>query len=118
MYIRFEIIDQKKKYRSYRGEVGKIAPILLERDFASVQPCQKWATDVTGFKVGNKKLHLSPIIELFNGEIIRYNLSESPNFEQVALMVKDAFKKIKWNTSLRLHSDQGLQYQMKEYQRM
>jgi putative transposase len=109
---------RRKKYRSYRGEVGKIAPNLLERDFASVQPCKKWATDITEFKVGDKKLYLSPIIELFNGEIISYNLSESPNFEQVALMVKDAFKKIKGNTGLILHSDQGWQYQMKEYQRM
>lgn len=109
---------RRKKYRSYRGETGKIAPNLLKRDFASAQPCQKWATDITEFKVGDKKLYLSPIIELFNGEIISYNLSESPNFEQVALMVKDAFKKIKGNTGLILHSDQGWQYQMKEYQRL
>jgi len=68
--------------------------------------------------VGDKKLYLSPIIELFNGEIISYNLSESPNFKQVSQMVKDAFKKINWNTYLILHSDQGWQYQMKEYQQM
>lgn len=68
--------------------------------------------------MGDKKLYLSPIIELFNGEIISYNLSESPNFKQVSQMVKDAFKKINWNTYLILHSDQGWQYQMKEYQQM
>jgi len=109
---------RRKKYRSYKGELGKIAPNLLNRDFNSEQPCQKWATDITEFKVGDKKLYLSPIIELFNGEILSYKLSESPNFEQVSLMLKDAFKKINRNTNLILHSDQGWQYQMKEYQRM
>lgn len=109
---------RRKRYRSYKGEVGRIAPNLLNRDFTSVQPCQKWATDITEFKVGDKKLYLSPIIELFNGEILSYSLSESPNFEQVSPMVKDAFKKIGKNTNLILHPDQGWQYQMEEYQRM
>nr|WP_232324752.1 IS3 family transposase [Pedobacter cryoconitis] len=116
--LELKSLIRRKKYRSYKGEVGKIAPNLLNRNFSSSQPCQKWATDITEFKVGDKKLYLSPIIELFNGEIISYNLSESPNFEQVSLMMKDAFKKIDSNTNLILHSDQGWQYQMKKYQQM
>ncbi len=109
---------RRKRYKSYKGELGKIAPNLLNRNFTSAEPCQKWATDITEFKVGDKKLYLSPIIELFNGEILSYHLSESPNFEQVSLMIKDAFRKIDKHTNLILHSDQGWQYQMKEYQRM
>jgi len=107
-----------KKYRSYKGEAGKIAPNLMKRDFSSAQPCQKWATDITEFRVKDKKLYLSPIIELFNGEIISYSLSESPNFKQVSDMLGDAFKKIGRQNQLILHSDQGWQYQMKEYQLM
>ena len=38
-----------KKYRSYKGEIGKIAPNLLNRDFKAEKPNQKWATDVTDF---------------------------------------------------------------------
>lgn len=109
---------RRKKYKSYRGEVGRIAPNLLERNFSSGQPCQKWATDITEFKVKEKKLYLSPIIELFNGEIISYNISESPNFKQVSDMLKYAFKKIGTQKKLILHSDQGWQYQMREYQQM
>uniref|UniRef100_UPI0023EDE397 IS3 family transposase n=1 Tax=Paraflavitalea pollutisoli TaxID=3034143 RepID=UPI0023EDE397 len=109
---------RRKRYNSFKGDVGKIAPNLLNRDFTATGPCQKWATDITEFKVGDKKLYLSPIIELFNGEIISYNLSESPNFEQVSLMLKDAFKKADRNKRLILHSDQGWQYQMKDYQQM
>lgn len=107
---------RRKKYRSYRGETGTIAPNLLQRDFKSNQPCLKWATDITEFKVKDKKLYLSPVIELFNGEIISYSLSEAPNFKQVSDMLDDALEKIDPNTNLILHSDQGWQYQMKKYQ--
>ena len=107
-----------KKYKSYKGERGKIAPNILQRDFKAKQPNQKWATDITEFNVNGKKLYLSPVIDLFNGEIISYELSESPNFKQVITMLKSAFRKIGKNTNLILHSDQGWQYQMKQYQRI
>jgi putative transposase len=107
-----------KKYKSYKGENGKIAPNILQRDFKATKPNQKWATDITEFNVKGKKLYLSPVIDLFNGEIISYELSERPNFEQVANMLKKSFKKISKNANLILHSDQGWQYQMKQYQRL
>ncbi|RKR10165.1 transposase InsO family protein [Flavobacterium sp. 90] len=105
-----------KKYKSYKGEQGRIAPNLLSRNFKASVPNQKWATDITEFNVSGKKLYLSPIIDLFNGEIISYELAERPVFNQVAVMLEKAFKKIPDNTNLTLHSDQGWQYQMKQYQ--
>jgi len=107
-----------KRYCSYKGQTGKVAPNILDRDFKSERPFQKWATDVSEFRVKDKKLFLSPIIDLFNGEVISYNLSESANFNQVAQMLKTAFKKIKKTNELVLHSDQGWQYQMSAYQEM
>ena len=52
--------------------MGKAAPNLLERNFRASGPNQKWATDVTEFKVDGKKLYLSPVVDLFNGEIVAY----------------------------------------------
>ena len=105
-----------KKYKSYKGEQGKIVANVLERNFKATAPNQKWATDVTEFNVSGNKLYLSPIIDLFNQEIISYELTERPVFNQVVMMLKKAFKKIPDNTNLILHSDQGWQYQMKQYQ--
>lgn len=105
-----------KKYKSYKGEQGKIAPNILQRNFKATQPNQKWATDVTEFNISGNKLYLSPIIDLFNGEIISYELTEKSNFYQIATMLKKSFKTIPNNTNLILHSDQGWQYQMKQYQ--
>ena len=107
-----------KKYKSYKGEQGKIAPNLLKRNFKAVAPNQKWATDITEFNVSGKKLYLSPIIDLFNQEIISYELTERPVFNQVTMMLEKAFKTIPNNTSLTLHSDQGWQYQMRQYQQL
>jgi transposase InsO family protein len=109
---------REKKYHSYRGEVGKIAPNLLQRDFKAEKPDLKWATDVTEFKLLGKKLYLSPIMDLFNGEIVSYSLSTNPNFDQITEMLKDAFQKIHDNGQLILHSDQGWQYQMRAYQKL
>ena len=116
--LHLKSIIRVKKYRSYRGELGKTVPNILERDFKTDQPNRKWATDVTEFNVSGNKLYLSPIIDLFNGEIISYELSERPVFAQVVNMLKKSFRKIKTTENIILHSDQGWQYQMKSYQHL
>lgn len=68
-----------KKYNSFREEVGKIVPNLLEQDFKADKPYQKWVTYVTEFSLFGIKLYLSPIIDLFNGEVVSYTLSRHSN---------------------------------------
>ena len=106
----------KRIYSSYKGTVGKIANNLLKRDFKADKPNEKWATDITEFKVNNEKLYLSPIVDLFNGEVVSFNLSRRPVFHPIVDMLEKAFSRIPDNTNLILHSDQGWQYQMKQYQ--
>ncbi len=108
---------RKSKYKSYRGEVGKIAPNILSRDFAASKPFEKLATDVTEFAVCDDKVYLSPIIDLHNNEVISYSISTSPNFWQTREMLKGLFDKLPKGARPILHSDQGWQYQMKEFQR-
>ncbi|HHX71534.1 MAG TPA: IS3 family transposase [Clostridiales bacterium] len=107
-----------KKYKSYKGEVGKIAPNLLERHFEAVKPNQKWVTDVTEFSLFGQKLYLSPILDLCSRDIVSYAISERPVLSMVTSMLDKAFTRIPDDTELILHSDQGWQYQHKQYQRM
>lgn len=107
-----------KKYNSYRGEAGEIAPDLLQRDFHANKPNEKWVTDVTEFSLFGQKLYLSPILDLYNREIVSYSISHHPRFSQTVDMLEQAFHRIPDGTNLILHSDQGWQYQMKPYQRM
>lgn len=108
---------RKVRYRSYKGEVGKIAPNIIKRNFIATAPNRKWATDVTQINVGTAKLYLSPIVDMFNGEIVSYNISTSPNLEQIYDMLDKAFAKYDCLDGLILHSDQGWQYQHYGYRK-
>lgn len=105
-----------KKYRSYKGEIGKVAPNIINRNFHATAPNQKWTTDVTEFSLFGQKLYLSPILDMYNSEIISYNISDKPHLGQVINMLDKAFEKIPDVTGLIFHSDQGWQYQHKHYQ--
>ena len=105
-----------KRYQSYRGTVGKVAPNLLERNFRASRPHQKWVTDVTEFNIKGEKVYLSPILDLFNGEIISYEIADRPQISSVMQMLQKAFKQLKPKDKPILHSDQGWQYQMGFYQ--
>ena len=107
-----------KKYRSYKGEKGTIADNELNREFKAEKPNQKWVTDVTEFRLFGQKLYLSPILDLYSGDVVTYTISDSPNLLMVTTMLEQAFQKIPDNTGLLLHSDQGWHYQHKQYRKM
>lgn len=104
-----------KRYSSYRGETGQTAPNVLQRDFRATRPNEKWVTDVTEFAVKGRKLYLSPVIDLFNNEVISYSISERPVMNMVENMLDQAFEKLKPHEHPVLHSDQGWQYRMRRY---
>ena len=104
-----------KKYRSYRGNVGKIAPNILERNFHASKPNEKWVTDVTEFHLHGEKLYLSPILDLYNGEIIAYQIEKRPVYRLVSKMLDKAIDRLKEGDTPILHSDQGWHYQMEKY---
>ena len=104
-----------KKYRSYKGDVGRIAPNILERNFKADKPNQKWVTDVTEFSLFGKKCYLSPIMDLYNREIVSYNITYRPTLDLVMNMVEKAFTILPSDTNLTLHSDQGWHYQHATY---
>ena len=106
------------KYHSYKGEVGKVADNLLKRDFHAKKPFEKLVTDVTQFKIGDTKVYLSPVLDLFNNEVVSYAISTSPNLEQIREMLKGLFEKLPADAKPIFHSDQGWQYQHAEYQRL
>lgn len=105
-----------KKYRSYKGEISKAAPNEINRDFRAKRPHEKWVTDVTEFAVAGKKLFFSPVMDLFNGEIVAFKFDTRPSFELVHSMLESAIKKLKSGERPIVHSDQGWQYRMRTYQ--
>ena len=108
-------IRKTRNYHSYKGDVGRVAPNLLQRDFTADAPLQKCATDVSQVTVEGKRCYFSPIIDLFNGEIISYTISDSPNLQMVINMLHKMFRKYPRMEGALLHSDQGWHYQHKDY---
>ena len=121
----------KNKYHSYKGDNGERKENLLlhkevdevnhktkyVRDFDTSKPNEKWTTDVSEFKAPGGKLYLSPIMDMYDGSIISYDISISPDFNQTKRMIDGAFGKYPDLKGLIFHSDQGWQYQMKPYRK-
>ncbi|GAA0039397.1 IS3 family transposase [Lactobacillus amylovorus] len=107
----------KRKYSSYKGTIGKIAPNLIRRDFFAPMPNMKWYTDITEFHLNGEKLYLSPILDGCGGDIVSYTISKHPDMELVMTMLDRAFAKETALNNCIFHTDQGCQYQSPRYQR-
>lgn len=106
---------KRRKYSSYRGEVGKVAGNLIERGFGADAPNRKWTTDVTEFACPFGKAYLSPIKDMFDSSIVAWDLSMHPDFSQTMRMLERAFAGNPDVKGLIFHSDQGWQYQMRQW---
>lgn len=114
-YLKCEV--RARKFNSYGGKVGTVSDNLLNREFTAEEPNEKWATDITEFKLFGQKIYLSPVQDLFNGEIITYTWGFRPTYALVETMLERAFESLSDSDDLLLHSDQGWHYQMPQYVR-
>ena len=107
-----------KRYRSFKGHVGIVAPDRLQRDFKAEAPNQKWVTDVTEVKVGDEKGYLSTVKDLCTREIVAYEQSLRPTMDMVMSMMKKALSTLRSGETPILHSDQGWHYQMPDFRKL
>jgi putative transposase len=116
---------KSRKYSSYKGKVGKVAPNRIHRRFKTHIPHQKITTDTSEFKYYEidekgrmiiKKLYLDPFMDLCNREIISYGISQRPSAQSIMKALNEAIE-ITSDCKYRrtFHSDQGWAYQMKAY---
>ena len=112
------LIRAKKRSRHVPGISDAHVPNVLKRDFCAAAPNQKWATDVTEFNVSGNKLYLSACMDLYNGEIVAYQMARRPVYELVASTLQLALSRTDCTAGLIVHSDQGWQYKMQPYRSM
>lgn len=108
---------RKSKHKLYKGEIDRTAPKVIDRDFEAAKAFEKFATDVTEFNVCDNKVYLSPVLDLHNNEIVSYSISLTPDFKQTLEMLNALFEKLPKGAVTILHSYQGWQYQIKEFQK-
>lgn len=114
--MRLKSLVRPKRYSSFKGDNSYVANNELKRDFNSDMPNKKWVTDVTEFRIQGRKIYLSPVMDLFNREIISHEISFSPNLQMVKNMINKAFKRNPVTPDLIIHSDQGGLYKSHDYQ--
>lgn len=102
---------KRRGYRSYKGEVGKVADNVIARNFMASRPLEKMATDITQINIGEKKLYMSALIDMHNGEVDGYTLSRHPDLELVISMMRNFIRENEIAQPMILHSDQGWHYQ-------
>jgi transposase InsO family protein len=116
---------KSRKYSSYKGKVGTVAPNRIRRRFKTHIPHQKITTDTTEFKyyevdakgkMTMHKLYLDPFMDMCNGEIISFSIDKHPSAKNVMDALNQAIQ-ITSDCPYRrtFHSDQGWAYQMKAY---
>ena len=116
--LNLKSLVRPKRYQSYKGQVGRVADHLLCRNFKASQPHEKWVTDVTEFNIRGEKVYLSPILDLYNQEIVSYEVDTRPHHGMVQKMLESAIGCLKSHQSPMIHSDQGWQYQMAKFRQL
>ena len=109
---------KKVHYRSFRGEVGVIAPNVVDRNFRSDKSYQKMATDVSQITIKDTKMFFSPLLDMYNGEIVTYTITDHPDLHMVTDMMSQALREINIPEGCMIHSDQGWHYQHRQYQKL
>lgn len=115
--MQLKSLVRPKRYQAFAGAVCETAPNHLQRDFTADQPNEKWVTDVTEFKVNNRKLYLSPVMDLYNREIVSYEIAERPLPSMIESMLTKALGLLGSDERPMLHSDQGWQYRMPAFRK-
>lgn len=105
--------SRRKKYSSYKGTIGKIAPNTVNRKFKANAPGRLWLTDGTEFRRSGseQKIYLSPILDIYNDEIISFSISNRPTTKLTNRCLEEALDTLLNYENLTIHSDQGFHYQ-------
>lgn len=114
--LHLKAIKTPRQFHTYKGNVGKVAPNTINRNFRASEPNRKWTTDVTQVLIKDERIYLSPVLDMYNGEIVTYTITSRPDLKMVIDMVNQAVRKIHPTEGLIMHSDQGWHYQHVKYQ--
>ena len=111
-------VRRRTRFTTWRGEIGRAAPNTLNRVFTASRPNEKWVTDVTEFRIGDDRLYLSPVMDLYDRQIIAYTTGRSPNLALATQSLQAALATLGPAEHPLIHSDQGFQYQHRVWQEL
>jgi putative transposase len=111
-------VRRRKRFAVYHGVIGTTVPNVLNRAFTTTAPNQTWVTDVTELRVGDERRYLSPVMDLFDRQIIAYTVGRAPNLAVATDALRQALATLPPGDQLLVHTDQGFQYQHRVWHRL
>ena len=109
-------IRRRRKWQQMGQQMHKYNN-LLNRQFQTGRPNQKWVTDISYIHTKQGVLYLSVIRDLYDNSIVAYKTASQQTVSLVLDTIRLAMKKEKQRVAaeLQLHSDQGFQYTSQAY---
>lgn len=111
-------VRRRRRYNSFRGEVGHATDNVLNRQFTASAKHTKWVTDVTEFAIGASKVYVSPVLDLYDNRIVSAVSGPSPSVKMVTDGLRAAIDSLEPGEKPLVHSDQGFQYRHALWQGM
>jgi len=111
-------VRRRRRYRAWSGASAVVAANVLDRQFRVPAPNLAWVTDLTEFTIGDRKIYLSPVIDLFDRQVIAYSHGPSPTLELANSSLRKAIATLRPGQRPLVHSDQGVHYQHTAWRRI
>jgi putative transposase len=111
-------VRRRKRYNSYQGQMGTAAGNVLDREFMAAAPNRKWVSDVTEFKVADRRIYLSPIIDLYDHAVVAYCWGQHPSMDLTHASLRQALATLAPGQTPLVHTDQGFQYLHPSWRRL
>jgi len=103
--------NRRRRYGSYLGEISPAPENLINRNFHTATPNEKWLTDITEFQIPAGKVYLSPMIDCFDGLVVSWTIGTRPDADLVNTMLDAAIERVASSPDRPVvHSDRGGHY--------
>ena len=103
-------LKKTKRYGSYGGEITEAPDNPVARNFHADAPNAPWSSDITEFATPSGRCHLSRIVDCFDGKLVSWGISTSPNVELANGSLGLACGKLSPDEHPIIHTDRDCRY--------
>lgn len=115
--IRSKVVKKYKATTNSKHDLP-VAENLIRQDFTTSKPNEKWFSDITYIPTAEGWLYLAGVMDLHGRKLVGWAMDSRMKTELIANTLKQAIGRTGASTGLIVHSDRGVQYASKEYQKL
>lgn len=114
---------RSKVVRKYKATTNlshnlPVADNILNQNFTTSKPNEKWLSDITYIATAEGWLYLAGVLDLHGRKLVGWAMDSRMKTELVCAALKQAIGRTSASKGLIVHSDRGVQYASKGYQKL